>query len=209
MTTIAYERHFLMLILAAVALPLGASAFDNLPTGYLRLFSLFAFAGALHAMALVASLRSSASLTRRIAFVALAAAFSVAAVELTFTVMPAFAVFPGTIGILFLLLLMPAIGASGYWLLVRWFWLKSLRFSDLIRTVVLIMVTTLPFWFLPGLIMSLLPLREGNLWYYRVKDALDTSIIIGWWASFSASLYWSELRYGKKIDPYPPMTPKS
>ena len=82
-----------------------------------------------------------------------------------------------------------AIGALGYWLLVRIFWLKSLRRRDCIRTVGLCVVAT------TGSILAL------DLISPRSGDADSTWLILttAWWFAFSASLYWS--RFHGPTDP--------
>lgn len=80
-----------------------------------------------------------------------------------------------------------AIGASGYWLLVRLFWLKSLRRADWLRTISLCVTATL-------LVEAVLGVFDG---YVGGVAKLNTAIIspiltVAWWFAFSISLYWSE-----------------
>jgi hypothetical protein len=81
-----------------------------------------------------------------------------------------------------------AIGSSGYWLLVRLFWLKSLRRADWLRTVALCVAATL-------LAALALGMFDG---YVHGVAKLDADIIspiltVAWWFAFSISLYWSEM----------------
>jgi hypothetical protein len=81
-----------------------------------------------------------------------------------------------------------AIGASGYWLLVRLFWLKSLRRADWLRTLSLCVTATL-------LTELALGMFDG---YVRGVAKLNAAIIssiltVAWWFAFSISLYWSEI----------------
>lgn len=89
----------------------------------------------------------------------------------------------GDAGFALVLLSASAFGASGYWILVRLFWLKSLRSADLIATVALCMITTAVSWMGAGILKSL-----GSV---DVSDLLPT---LAWWVAFSISLYWSEVR---------------
>jgi hypothetical protein len=80
-----------------------------------------------------------------------------------------------------------AIGASGYWLLVRLFWLKSLRRTDWYRTVSLCVTAT----FLAGLSLGVFDgyLRGAGL----DADIAFPILTVAWWFAFSISLYWSEI----------------
>jgi hypothetical protein len=195
MTTIRYKRHFQILILAAVTLLLSSrsSILDYVPAGNARFVYLFALIGALHATSLVVSLRHGI-VAPQIAFVVLAAVWSVVTIILaSLVVTPVLDIIPwDSLRFFSLLLLASALGASGYWLLVRWFWLKSLQFSDFVVTVALCMAATLLGW---GAMMltSLLP------WGQRMPTTMAKDIeglipTVAWWAAFSGSLYWSELR---------------
>ena len=204
MTTIRYRRHFQILILAAITLTLSSSTLEKLPAGDVRFFSDFALVGALHATSLVISLRHGIAATLRIAFVALAAVLSAVTIAVAIMVMRVLDVIPAGPARLFLFLLSAsALGASGYWLLVRWFWLKSLRRGDLIRTVALCMAATMLSWG-AGTLISLLPWAwsEGML-RPMVNDIIGLLPTAAWWAAFSGSLYWSEVRgHGKKGKPF-------
>ena len=73
-----------------------------------------------------------------------------------------------------------AIGASGYWLLVRLFWLKSLRRADWIKTVSLCVAATL-------LAELALGMFDG---YVRGDAKLNADIVspiltVAWWFAFS------------------------
>jgi hypothetical protein len=80
-----------------------------------------------------------------------------------------------------------AIGASGYWLLVRMFWLKSLRGADWLRTVALCVTATL-------LALHALQMFDG---YVRGvaklnADTMSPILTVAWWFAFSISLYLSD-----------------
>jgi hypothetical protein len=72
-----------------------------------------------------------------------------------------------------------AIGSSGYWLLVRLFWLKSLRYADWLRTVLVCAAATL---------LSAIALGGLN----PNADFFGLILTAMWWFAFSLSLYWSK-----------------
>jgi hypothetical protein len=181
MKSIRYSLHFLMLAASVVViwltkdyLPQWISSFD---------FFHYGLTGVLHAMCVVFSLRDrkAARPMSALCFITLAAAWGALtpAVALwTFARIPV----PDHSGQLYLLLVYgSAIGASGYWLLVRRFWLKSLRTSDWFRTVILCMAATLLSWVL---------LDAAN----PKSGFFDPLVVLtaAWWFAFSVSLYWSE-----------------
>ncbi len=81
---------------------------------------------------------------------------------------------------LFVLTGASACGASGYWLLVHWFWLKSLRFVDLFRTVTLCVIATSLAFVIPAAVASM------------NRDVAGYLPTVLWLFAFSGSLYWSE-----------------
>jgi hypothetical protein len=199
MTEITYTRQCTILIAAALILPLFSAAIDWAPAGDARFFGFFALIGAIHATSTVLSLRHRATLARGTAFVALAAFLSLVTPFLGFVVTPVLpfvvplvlrllpflkAIGDSTAGdsvrFLFIVTGASACGASGYWLLVRWFWLEPLRFVDFFRTVTLCVVATSLAFVIPGVLTSMN--RE-------VAGYLPTVL---WWFAFSGSLYWSE-----------------
>lgn len=174
MKTIQYGRHFLLLAMAAILLWLPIQADIHIaPTADVQFVLFYGLMGAFHAGALVLSLqdRSKAMLGKAIVFVALAAAVSVATPFLGLAVASLLKFVPyrglgDSARLVLVLVLASAGGASLYWLLVRSFWMKSLRWMDLIITVGLCALVA-PLFFIPG---------------------------AAWWAAFSLSLYWSEVR---------------
>jgi hypothetical protein len=71
------------------------------------------------------------------------------------------------------------IGSSGYWLLVRLFWVKSLKRADWLRTMALCAAATL---------LSLVAVET-----LKLSDHTNFLFITAvWWYAFSLSLYWSE-----------------
>jgi len=78
------------------------------------------------------------------------------------------------------LLVGSAIGGSGYWLLIRLFWLKSLPLANWLRTIALCMAATL--------------LAIVAIEVLRLSEELTSFVLtIAWWFGFSISLYWSEM----------------
>ena len=160
----------------------------------------YALMGALHATSIVVSLRDRRATHPIIAFPTYALGFITLA-----TVLSAWTPVMGLWGSLVwlpfagilrenhlggyaLYLTGSAIGASGYWLLVRLFWLKSLRREDWLRTVALCVTATL-------LAELALDMFDG---YVRGVAKLNADIIspiltVVWWFAFSISLYWSEM----------------
>jgi hypothetical protein len=83
-----------------------------------------------------------------------------------------------------------AFGASGYWILVRSFWLRSLRFVDLIKTVALCVPATVLSWVGAGMVTSQGAAQPTSV-AWDIGGLMPTA---AWWVAFSFSLYWSEVR---------------
>jgi hypothetical protein len=186
MKAIRYKLHFATLTVAVVvfllakdlALPYWVSNFD---------FFHYGLMGALHATCIVVSLRDRKVARPIIAlcFITLATVWSAATPILGLWGSIFWAPFydflrRNQLGTLSIFLTGSAIGASGYWLLVRQFWLKSLRLADRLRTVALCVVAT-------SLSAVALDVLNPSI------DILSPIITIAWWFAFSISLYWSEM----------------
>jgi hypothetical protein len=193
MTSIRYSLHFALLIVAllvfwsaeGVHFPVWISNFDSFQFGLM---------GVLHATALVVSLRDRKTDNAFIAlcFIALAGVWSAATpilglwgsivwspiIRAPFTE----SLRPSDIGFVFIFVTGSAIGAAGYWLLVRLFWLKSLRRVDCLRTVAPCVAATL----LAFAAIEVLPKNAP----VRVTSLILTA---AWWFAFSISLYWGEM----------------
>jgi hypothetical protein len=197
MKAIRYGLHFATLTVAAfifwlakdLYLPYWISNFD---------FFHYALMGALHATCIVVSLRdhSVTNLTFPIyalCFIMLVTILSAATPILglwgSIVWAPLYDILREKhLGHYSIFLTGSAIGASGYWLLVRLFWLKSLRWTDWLRTVSLCVTATL-------LAVLALGMFDG---YVRGVAKLNADIIspiltVAWWFAFSISLYWSEM----------------
>jgi hypothetical protein len=200
MKAIRYGLHFTTLTVAAVIfwlakdlyLPYWISNFD---------FFHYALMGGLHATCIVASLREHRATHPIIAFSIYALCFI-----MLVTVLSAATPILGLWGSIVWLpladilrekhlggypifLMGSAIGASGYWLLVRQFWLKSLRRADWLRTVSLCLTATL----LAGLALDMFDGYVRGVAKLNA-DTISPILTVPWWFAFSISLYWSEIR---------------
>jgi len=131
MKAIRYGIHFTTLTVAAVIFWLVK---DLCPLCRSFNFDLFHYAlmGALHATCIVVSLRERRTIHRALGFITLAAVLSVmiplmALVGSAFLIPFANMLRENQLGADAIMVIGSAIGASGYWLLVQLFWLKSLR----------------------------------------------------------------------------------
>ena len=170
----------------------SCSVWQRFPTLTLRsgstaLVSFRSLTGLLHAASLVVSLRDRKGIRPIIAlcFIALAAAWSFATPKLGLALAAAV---PdptgGEIRFMSAFVLASVVGSSGYWLLVRLFWLKSLRSADCLKTIALCVPATL----LGFAIGQLAPTNVvPDNWMLITLTAM-------WCFAFSLSLYWSETR---------------
>jgi hypothetical protein len=191
MQAIRYERHFLTLIPAAIVFWLITKVGDAMLSGDGGFFLIYGAMGALHAASLVISLRDRSAVTLRkaIIFITLVGALSVLTVFSPILLVPVLSVektptLGQTVRLCLVLAGGSAFGASGYWLLLRLFWLKSRRFLNLITTIALCSATT---------VASLL--GAGSL-TSRSREIADLMPTLGWWAAFSLSLYCGDLKWG-------------
>lgn len=197
-TTIRYKLHFATLALAVPLL---------LVIGYTDLFADRGFfvgyapLGVLHATSLVISLRKGKPLAPRFAFVLLAGIVSgLAPLAGLFGASPmealTGALFPNSSGLqdslnlLGLFAIASAFGASMYWLLVRWFWIRKLSARSLGTTVIACAFATLLSVLIQG------P-YDSRVTVLRVISSL--LLTVTWWFAFSGSLYWSETRGHKRL----------
>src|SRR5271154_6522296 len=115
-----YARHFALLAAAAVVLFLpsrwGLFSGALLPT--------FAISGALHALALVFSLRATQGLLRKCTFVLAAAALSVLTLYIGILSLALFAMLPSNSRLYLALGICSACGAISYGSLIRLYWLR-------------------------------------------------------------------------------------
>jgi len=182
MGTLNYKVHFGALLLAMIALWLTYSL--TIPDWIERAVYVYGLVGVLHACALVVSLPKSAAVLRRVTFVALAGVASVLQAWVPALIFPALWMIPGMrtsdspIFEVAWLFGATFFGAA-YWLLVRGFWLRSLKLVNLLITLVLCGGTTL-----------FAVTSAGELAVSRgVSAILPTA---AWWVAFSISLYVGE-----------------
>jgi hypothetical protein len=193
MKSIRYSLHFPLLIVALLVFwlaerihfPVWVSNFDSFQFGLM---------GVLHATALVVSLRDRKADNPFIAFcfIALAGVWSagtpilglLGSIVWTPIVRAPFteSLRPSDIGFVVIFLTGSAIGAAGYWLLVRLFWLKSLRRVDCLRTMALCVAATLLAFAAIEVLPKNVPVRVTSL-----------ILTAAWWFAFSISLYWGEM----------------
>jgi hypothetical protein len=146
---IRYDLHFLILALAALVLWFAKDL--DLPASIVDFRVVhFGLIGLLHALAVVISLRDRNAVRpiTALCFISLAAAWSIAtpivALWTSFVWYPISLLFPrGEPSFMLLLLHGSAVGALGYWGLVRQFWIRSLRRADLLKTLAVCMAATL------------------------------------------------------------------
>ena len=188
MSTFLYKRHFVALILAALFLAFTPSIQDAIGVGNAQFVAIFGLPGALHSISLVVSLRRRSSALQRVVFVMLATVWSVAATLLAMgTPFLLGRLFEGSgdKGILIIAGLASALGTLGYWLLIRGFWLRSLKIGDLIPTLALCVLATVLSW-----VGAAYALPQSSSSPYVLS--IFFLIMPAWWTAFSASLYITE-----------------
>ena len=185
MTQIRYRLHFSLLIAATfifwllkdLHFPYWVVDFDFLP---------YMFMGLLYATATIVSLRRLEGIRPvfTVAFIVLAVAWSAATPILALWTeilwYPLINFLPvGEPSVAVLFIQGSIVGSLGYWLLVRWICLKSLRRADWLKTLLLCSSATLI-----SIVVS-----------DRLKRGVPFDLLLttSWWFAFSASLYWSEM----------------
>jgi hypothetical protein len=138
----------------------------------------FAINGALHASAIVLTLRAPESLSRKSIFVAIAAALSVLTLYVGIIGLVLFAVLPGTERLYVVLGVCSLSGAITYGSAVRMFWMRKLS-SRLIlgMSALCVLVTSL------GFFARTYNASLGNWWLAAV-----------WWFAFSGGLWYFDTR---------------
>jgi hypothetical protein len=205
MKVIRYGLHFAMLAVAAVIFLRLRNLYPRF-TGSDFDFFHFGLMGALHATCVVASLRQYRAPCSSVAFPLYALSF-VTLVTVMGAVTPILGLwgtiiwtplgdaFAAKVGPALIFITASTIGASGYWLLVRFFWMRTLRRRDWLRTVSLcVTATLLAIYFLE---------RVGG--YKRGVSKLDQTLFypiltVAWWFAFSISLYWSEATVANRLN---------
>lgn len=191
MQAIRYRYHFAALAVASIPLWLILRT-DDFLRGDTVFFLTFGSMGALHATAVVVSLRDKAAVKpiKVVVFVSLVAALSIGTPASPLLLGPLIEKLPGNDSRLFFALgFASAVGASAYWLLLRVFWLKSQKWVNLIVTALLCACATVLCWFGAG---ALNRFGAGPpTWSAgQIADVLPT---VGWWAVFSLGLYCNDV----------------
>jgi hypothetical protein len=163
-----YTRHFSVLAAAAIVL-LVPNRWDPFGGAFLPTF---AISGALHALALVLTLRASQALWRKCAFVALAAALSVLTLYIGILSLELFAILPAAARLYLVLGLCSASGAITYGSLIRHYWMPTLSPRSILAIALGCVLGTLLAFFARGY----LPFLAG--WW----------LAAAWWFAFSAGL---------------------
>ena len=203
---IAYRRHFLLLSVAVLLLHLSGRALDQIPVSNIRDFAILGLPGALHAGSVLLSLRRRPNIARSVSFVALAACFNLGAIFSGLIALPLLPLVPyivrlvpqlrdigdstpgDSVRVLFYAIAASACGSLAYWFVVRAFWMKQLRYRDLLRTLTLcVMATILAF-------IGLAVLGSSPAYFESTRSVGDILPAVMWWFAFSASLWWTESR---------------
>jgi hypothetical protein len=164
-----YARHFGVLGIATLLIFLLAH-WDLLNDS---LVASFAINGALHAIALVLTLRSPQTTPRKLAFIALAAAFSVFAMYIGIAGLVMFAVLPGNERLYAVLGLCSVSGAITYGSLTRLFWMGKFSSRLILAMAIFCLLATGVAFFIRSYVDFL-----GGWW-----------LAAAWWFAFSGSLW--------------------
>jgi hypothetical protein len=163
-----YRRHFGMLAAAVVVL-FFLSRWDIFSEA---LLPTFAISGALHASALVFSLRTPPPLWRQWLFIVIAAALCVLTLYIGIIGLQLFAVLPANQRLYSVLAVCAASGAISYGAFIRVFWMP--RLSS--RAILAIAMACMPATLLAFLARSYVPFLAG--WW----------LVAVWWLAFSCGL---------------------
>lgn len=186
MRSIRYGLHFPLLVLAILLFWLAKDVRFPYWISNVNFFH-YGLMGVLHAMTIVVSLRNRKASYPVLAlcFIALAAVWSALTpfIALWGSILlgPILEAMPPAIPLI-ALIIGSVVGSTGYWLLVRVCWLKSLQRVDLLRTVAICAVATL---------LSF----AATFVLFQQRDEMIASVILtaAWWFAFSISLYWSDM----------------
>jgi hypothetical protein len=182
-----YARHFGVLG-AATAILFLLGHWSLLKDG---LIATFALNGALHAFAVVLTLRAPQSLPRKSAFIAIAVVLSVLTLYVGIIGLVLFAVLPGTERLYVVLGVCSMSGAITYGSAVRLFWMRRLSSR-----------------FILG--MSVLCVLAASLAFFArsYTDFGGWWLAAAWWFAFSGGLWYFDTRRDtpKLQKPHPPRT---
>jgi hypothetical protein len=171
-----YDRHFGLLAAAAVIIFFLAH-WNLLHDSLIGTFSLN---GALHASALVFTLRAPGSLTRKAVFIAAAIALSVLTLYVGIIGLVLFAVLPGTEQLYVVLGVCALSGAITYGSAIRLCWMRKLSSRSILAMSASCVVTTSLAFFARTYAEWL-----GSWW-----------LAAAWWFAFSGGLWYFDIRGG-------------
>ena len=187
MKSIRYGVHFPALTVAVLTFWLAKDVHPFGPFRSIQLAEVFqnGLMGILYALAIVVSLRDRTAISslRAFGFIGLTILWSALAPTIGWW---GSVWLPVPRRLLFVLITGSAIGSAGLWLLVRSFWMKSLRRMDLIRTVTLCVAITL-------LVLLAAYVGSGAIMRSRFWISVFGMLFSAWWLAFSISLYWSDI----------------
>jgi hypothetical protein len=172
--TFLYQRHFILLAVAVVALAI-LSSFNFFSEA---LFPNFALNGALHAATLVLSLRTGATLVRKCLFVAIATLLSILTLYIGIVGLVLLAYLPGDTRLFAVLALCALAGGMTYGTLVRLFWVRHLSSRSVLFIAFICLFVTLPTYLLKHY------LQIAGVWY----------LAAAWWFAFSAGLWYFDAK---------------
>jgi hypothetical protein len=165
-----YRRHFSFIAGAAVLLIL-LQRWDIFSDA---LLPSFAVTGALHAAAVVLSLRTPQGAARKCSFIGIAALFSVLTLYIGILGLRIFGPLPASERLSLVLALCAASGAITYGSLIRFYWVRKLSSrSILAMAIACVLVALLAFW-----IRGFWQFLEG--WW----------LAAAWWLAFSCGLWY-------------------
>jgi hypothetical protein len=169
-----YARHFRLLTVGVAVLFL----FNRWDLFNDPLLATFGLSGAIHACALVLSLRTPQTWLRKCLFIAIGAALSVFTLYVGIAGLVLFAVVPGNERLYMVLGLCELSGAMTYGTLIRLFWMA--KFSS--RSILAMAVGCLAAAFIAFFVRSYWQFLEG--WWFAAT----------WWFAFSGGLWYFDAR---------------
>lgn len=153
-----YGRHvFALSTLTLIILPWLNLFGEYFPGGDIRLVAYLIPVGAIHAISLVLALRRHFPIGRKITFALAASAWSFIAPFLAifmFAGISAIGIQLPQLGLFAILVPASALGAGGYWALVRRYWVPALDTVDLLVTISLCVLATVLSFLAASLVVS-------------------------------------------------------
>jgi hypothetical protein len=185
---LSYRRHFVALLVVAVALILLFDA--TAAAAPIARFDLyFACVGLLHALAVILALTGDTYWVRRVVFLAIAMILSVGAPYAGLLASGVLPLANDTVKFFAIYALASASGALAYWVVIRTLWLPHLTLSSVALTIS---------WCVAATMLSLVVGVLGSGFGSR-PDAVPRDLpTLAWWIAFSLSLGETERRLANK-----------